>query len=259
MADLRETLTDADLRVIYTEPKVNLNPTNLSLVHQGWKTQRMVIEAPPARHLFSFLTSFVSATEPWRSTAILEENPPYYLTFPWMYYYCIFTTGKMGKAGGGYQMATEVHFCAAFGRPTPLVDVEVDELYFLPLPNFYPGSFSFCNNNYRLRYRPEDPLSEAIEGFWSSPFTYTVPGSKGAAAIWARAAELAAGAGFTPARPPVGYVDKYESFFHRGATSVRPVWEYWETLSLDQVLAFPFGSWAVGPMDRHTQFQTGYQ
>lgn len=102
-------------------------------------------------------------------------------------------------------------------------------LYYLPLPNLYPNSLTFCGNGGYIQNEPKkeiDLIAQAINIFWAGNFSYLRPLGR-FMKVWDAFAEAAK-------------ANKY---------NMAMLYSHWESLSIDEICEFPWGKISVGTLD----------
>jgi hypothetical protein len=131
------------------------------------------------------------------------------LNLPWMYY--VMTIG-----GGVSRM------CSAYGRTRKSYGPRTP-LYYMPLPNLYPRSRTFCGNRGVISQTDKYlRINEAITNFWGSNFSYIRPDTE--PETWEKIKEVAG-----------------IEFSTRGYYDFDNIYAWWESLSPEEVIKLPWG------------------
>jgi hypothetical protein len=158
----------------------------------------------------------------------------YRLELPWVYYVITisersknkYATGAAGNSFAYSRVSTVyARTCKLTGNSSPL--------YFMPLPNLYPTSRTFCANSGPVTTEDKyGRLNQAISSFWDSNFSYMVPRTE--PEVWKKMAKLA---------------NTTVSGTAHHSYEMGPLYKWWESLSAEEVLKLPWGKKKWGTLE----------
>jgi hypothetical protein len=157
----------------------------------------------------------------------------YDLPLPWTYY--VLTLTRQPASQWYPKGAISSRMCTVYGRPEKLTSYE-DELLYMPFPNLYGTSRTFCNNTANIddSLGIEAQVNQAVSNFWDTPFSYIRAATE--PEIWKN---VAAKIGKDRINPG----------------DIASVYQWWSSLSIEEVLTFPWGKKSWGTLEEVKESQ----